>query len=334
MKIFLPFAVSDIGGTSIFAQKFKAGMEKAGHEVFFEYQPDYDVLFVIAQAPFKLLWDAKKRGIPIVQRLDGVYYWRVAGILFPLYNLKIFLTRHFFATYTVYQSAYSKFCVETFLLPKKHEQSVLIYNGVNTEAFTPQGDSLALRDNPDQTLFFTASTFRRNDQMVSLLKSLEYYNNNYSSNWKFLIAGNFKGQVASLPAKYADCKNIVFLGKIKNDALAQYERSVDAFLFTHANSACPNAVLEALGSGLPIVGIADGAMPELVESGKEGVLLPVQGSAFWKEREFSEEKFADNIAFVLQNKQLFSKNARQTAMEKFTLQNMIDKYLTLFSSLQ
>ena len=83
-------------------------MQARGHEVFFEYRPDYDILFLIVQAPFQYLLEATKKKIPIVQRLDGVWYYSVAGWKFPLYNLKAMLIRHFFSDFSVYQSKYSK----------------------------------------------------------------------------------------------------------------------------------------------------------------------------------------------------------------------------------
>lgn len=62
MKIFVPYPVKDIGGTSIFARKFQKGMEERGHEVFFEYRPDYDYIFAIVVCYPKYLIQAKLKG--------------------------------------------------------------------------------------------------------------------------------------------------------------------------------------------------------------------------------------------------------------------------------
>ncbi|TXH07761.1 MAG: hypothetical protein E6R05_00130, partial [Candidatus Moraniibacteriota bacterium] len=202
MKIFFPFAATDIGGTSVFSRRFTAGMEARGHEVFYEYREDYDVLFMIVQAPFQYLVDAKRRGKPIIQRLDGVYYWTVAGWKFPLYNLKAALARHCFTDFTIYQSEYSRACAKRFLGPKLHDTSTLIYNGVDTNLFTPEGPTLALRDNPDQALFFSSSDFRREDQIIPIIQALDAYRERYGDNFKFLIAGEFRSQAAHIPTTY------------------------------------------------------------------------------------------------------------------------------------
>jgi glycosyltransferase involved in cell wall biosynthesis len=153
MKIFFPFRGKDIGGTSIFAKKFKNGMEKLGHEVFFHYRPDYDILFMIAQAPFKYLLEAKRRKIPIVQRLDGVFYFSVSSWKFPFFNLKAALIRHFFTDFTVYQSQYSRYSAEKFLGKKKDDPSTIIYNGVATDLFSPLVNKLLCETSRTKNIF-------------------------------------------------------------------------------------------------------------------------------------------------------------------------------------
>lgn len=333
MKIFLPFTIKDTGGTTEFTLKFKEGMEKRGHEVFFEYRPDYDILFMIVQAPFKYLIEAKFRRKPIVQRLDGVLYWSVASWKFPFLNAKATIIRHAFADYTIYQSRYSKYCAEKFLGKKLRDPSTLIYNGVNTKLFSPEGEKLDLRDTPDQKIFFTVSAFRREDQIVPIFDALSYYRKKYDGNFKFFIAGAFTGKASHIPKKYASFKNAVFLGRINNSELPMYERSADVFLLTHLNPPCPNNVIESLACGLPVCGVADGAMPELVEDGKSGFLTPTRGDAFWNGRKISSQQFADKLFSLTSFKDSFKKHARIRALEKFSLDEMIQKYVTVFESL-
>ncbi len=77
----------------------------------------------------------------------------------------------FFTDYSVYQSEYSKHCVERFLGKKPDEHSAIIYNGINTELFSPGTTDIELRDTPEQKVFFTASDFRRKDQLTPLLEA-------------------------------------------------------------------------------------------------------------------------------------------------------------------
>lgn len=333
MKIFLPFKIKDIGGTATFAAKFKSGMESYGHQVFFEEPKKYDILFLIVQAPFRYLFDAKKKGKKIVQRLDGTYYWSVVRWKYPLYNLKARIIRYFFADFTIYQSEYSKYCAEKFLGKKQNDPSTLIYNGVDMNLFNPEGEKLNLRDNPKQRIFFTASAFRREDQIVPILHALEIYSKKYDQNFKLLIAGTFSRKAGSIPRKWAHFKNIHFLGKIANKNLPKYERAADVFLFTHLNPPCPNNVIEALACGLPVCGMADGAMPEIITSGSNGELSPVSSDAFWQERKYDSNAFADNIEKILANKERYGAAARLATKNRFSLDRMIIEYIDALDQL-
>ncbi len=326
MKIFIPFARRDIGGTSIFASKFKAGMEKHGHEVFFEYREDYDVLFLIVQGPFRYLLDAKKRGKKIVQRLDGTYYWSVASWKFPFYNLKAMLTRWFFADFSIYQSKYSQRCVEAFLGKMNPDPSTTIFNGVDTQLFSHEGETLSLREYPDQMVFFTVSDFRRKDQILPLLQAIAQYKKLYNNRFRFVIAGQFSREVAHIPQEYAHFSNVVFLGKIANSDLPKYERGCDVFLLSHLNPPCPNNVLEALACGLPICGVGDGAMPEIVEHGQTGLLLSTQGDAFWKRRQIDPTLFARQLYELTLTLPEYKRHCRENSLLRFSLERMIDEY--------
>jgi len=330
MKIFLPFKLKDIGGTSTFAGKFRSGLEALGHEVSLEPTSDYDVLFLIVQAPFRYLIDAKKRGKKIIQRLDGTYYWTVSGWRFPLLNAKASLIRRWFADFTVYQSQYSKECVERFLGPKRGEAQTIIYNGVDLNLFSPLGPTKRLRDNAAQKVFFTASAFRREDQILPVIEALRRYRRRYSDNCKLVIAGSFEGKVKALPNWLRELEFVEWAGRISNHELPSYERGADVFLFTHLNPPCPNNVIEALACGLPVCGINDGAMGELISSGKEGELLRASGTGFWRGRSFNARQYADNIERICRARPRYAQAARRAAEERFGLETMAKHYLAVF----
>ncbi len=330
MKILVPFTVRDIGGPSSFVRKFQTEMERRGHAVTFDEGTEYDLVLVIVQAPFSTLFRARKLKKPIIQRLDGVYYWSVAKWRFPLLNLKAAIVRHFFTDYTVYQSEYSKRSAERFLGRTVRIPSTIIYNGVDTERFSPEGKTEALRDTPDQQVFFTASEFRRKDQILPILHALEYYHEHYSQSFKFVIAGSFNRELAGFDKELGRYPWAQFLGKISNEDLPSYERAADVFLFTHLNPPCPNNIIEAMSSGLPICGIRDGAMPELINEGNNGLLVPTNGEAYWQTRNYDPVTFANNLARIIENRERFSRESRQYAQQRFSLETMIDQYQAIF----
>jgi glycosyltransferase involved in cell wall biosynthesis len=334
MKIFLPFKVKDIGGTSTFARKFKESVEKTGHQVAFEYAPDYDALFLIVQCPLKYVIDAKKRGKKIVQRLDGTYYWSVAGWKFPLMNAKAAYIRHFFTDFTIYQSKYSQACANRFLGKKRNDRHAIIYNGVDLDVFSDLGQKMNLRDNATQKVFFTASVFRRNDQITPIIEGLQQYRKKYDPNVMLYIAGNFVGEVKLLPETLKKLKFVTLLGKLGNSDLPSYERAADMFLFTHLNPPCPNNVIESLACGLPICGVADGAMPEIIQNSENGLLIPSPGTGFWRKRHFDASKFADNLFRIMQNQKQYRQKSRAIAEKRFSLNKMTNKYLEILGNLK
>lgn len=328
MKIFAPFHVDDVGGTSIFAKKFHEGMQARGHEVVFKKPKDYDVLFVIVHCAPQYLLHAKLHRKKIVHRLDGTYYWSVASWKYPLFNAPPALVHRYFADVTIYQSQYSKYCVEKFLGKARNSREVIIYNGVNTTLFTPKGEKIdSLCDNPSQEIFLSVSKFRRTDQVLPLIEAMKVYIEKYNANAKLVLAGTFSREVTNIPKKFSSLPYLSFIGKVPNQKLPAYERGADIFLFTHLNPPCPNNVLEAMACGLPVCGVADGAMPEITIPRKTSLLIPAKGDAFGTRRQYDIEQFAENMHHIMQNRQQYAKESRRLAENRYTLEQMIGRYI-------
>ncbi|MDP3997113.1 MAG: glycosyltransferase family 4 protein [bacterium] len=333
MVIFLPIKLRSTGGTSSFAQKLQTGLQKLGHTVIFSYETNYDILLASPTAPWKFLFDAKKRGKPIVQRLDGVYYpTTTASWLYPLYNTPLFIIHHFFTDYTIYQSKFSLYCCNKFL-GKTSRPHTIIYNGVDTDFFSNIGNTKQLRATPNQNVFITASRFRRLDQINPVIAAFKTYLKKYNPNSKLVVVGNFTRSTKNIPSKYRGEKNIDFVGIVENKQLPAYLRAADVFVFTHLNPPCPNNVVEALSCGLPIAGIGDGAMPELVSSGHEAELIRINSNAFYKRRAYNLEELAKNMHRIINGLPTYKSAARNKAISDFALNKMSTRYLKVFESL-
>ncbi|MEX1112082.1 MAG: glycosyltransferase family 4 protein [Candidatus Andersenbacteria bacterium] len=331
MTILLPIKLRATGGTSSFARKFQASMQSRGYNVIFAPSVSYDILLASPRAPIRLLLEARMRRRPIVQRLDGVYYPAIAGRSYSFHNASLWYIRKYFATTLIYQSRFSAKSCDRYL-GASQLPSQIIYNGVDTDIFSPTGSTVDLRDNPNQQILITASRFRRKDQIIPLLVAFAQYRQEYTTNCKLLIIGNFEGEVADIPQIKAGEPGVTFIGTIPHSKLPQYLRSGDAFLFTHRNPPCPNNVIEAMACGLPICGVADGSMSELILPGKEGELVQSSGDPFTEPRTFSDTEFADNMAKILANQHVYSSAARDTAYARFSLEAMVDAYCDAIES--
>ena len=324
LTIFLPKKLTQAGGTSTFARNFMKGMKERGHSVTLSWQHRYDVLLVAPTAPLRYLLHAKLFRRQIIHRLDGVYYsGSSAGWMWRLLNLQLSIIRTFFADAIVYQSKYSEYACNKRLLPLlSRKPKTTIYNGVDSDLFTPDGLKISLKDNPDQHVFITASRFRTEDQVIPLLKGFEEYRSNHEANSKLVLIGPFQERVSDIPAKFSHSSYISFLGTIPHDQLTAHLRAADIFVMTHKTPPCPNNVIEAMACGLPICGVADGAMPELVRNKTEGELVPEPQEA----EPFPVETFANNLETIMRNKLHYARNSRQRAIHDFSLRSMLEKY--------
>jgi glycosyltransferase involved in cell wall biosynthesis len=338
MVIFLPIRIRPTGGTSTFARNLQSSISSEGHNIVFSFQHRYDALLVPAVCPLRYLLHAKLFRRPIIHRLDGVYYpTTVAGRWWRWHNLPMIIIRRFFATATIYQSEYSKKCAVNFLGSISHP-SQIIFNGVDIKHFSPSGSTKNLRRSPGEKIVITWSRFRRPDQLLPAIKAVENYRHRYNTDIRFIVIGDFDSPLPPDPETllktwgYASIPDwLEFLGPILNKDLPKYARGADLFLFTHQNPPCPNNVLEAMACGLPICGIADGAMPEIVHDNQDGLLLSVPGEGYLQPRNINCGKLADQIKIILNQPSAYGASAASHAQETFNINKTMHLYQSFIS---
>ena len=94
------------------------------------------------------------------------------------------------------------------------------------------------------------------------------------------------------------------------------------FVLTSRSEGMPNAVMEAMGTGLPCVVTDAGDSRELVSDGETGFVAPVG----------DEKKIADCILALLNNEALritMGQNGRKR-IEAFDTKHMVEKYRELY----
>lgn len=92
----------------------------------------------------------------------------------------------------------------------------------------------------------------------------------------FVLVGQGR-DAAALSAEAYLLPNVSFVGW--QEDLRPWYRAMDLFLFPSRTEALGTALLEAMVSGLPVVGTSIGGIGELVRSGEEGMLFPVGDTA-------------------------------------------------------
>lgn len=69
-------------------------------------------------------------------------------------------------------------------------------------------------------------------------------------------------------------ENVTFTGFLTGDALADVYAAADIFTFPSDTETFGNVVLEAMASGLPVIGAARGGVRDIIQAGENGVLVP------------------------------------------------------------
>ena len=92
---------------------------------------------------------------------------------------------------------------------------------------------------------------------------------NKCENKEFIVVG----PVQELPENIKQPNNVILTGEITHDQVASYMKQADAFLFPSYTEGFANVMLEAMGSGLPIIASDVGANKDMIES-QGGIIVP------------------------------------------------------------
>jgi glycosyltransferase involved in cell wall biosynthesis len=111
-----------------------------------------------------------------------------------------------------------------------------------------------------------------------------------------------------------------------SSTVARYYQAADVYLHAARADTFPNTILEALACGVPVVATAVGGIPEQVDDGKTGFLVPAG----------DVEAMASGITHLLSHDDLrrrFGREAAHTARTQFDIQRQVAAYLGWFEKI-
>lgn len=96
---------------------------------------------------------------------------------------------------------------------------------------------------------------------------------------KLILAGDgpLRARLESLSAELALTRRIIFAGFVE-DTEAIYQ-ALDAFVFPSLAEPLGSSLLTAMAHGLPAIAMASGGVPEIIEDGRDGVLVGAPNAA-------------------------------------------------------
>jgi glycosyltransferase involved in cell wall biosynthesis len=322
------------GGVTSFRLKFEDGLRTSGVDVTNDPSREVDSILVLAGTRTLFsLWKARRRGIQIVQRLDGINWVHRVRWAGPRYtiraiygNANLSFIRRRLADHVIYQSQFIKRWWDDWYRPARVPSTVIL-NGVNLNRYTPHG----LHERPSghyRLLVVEGSLAGGHNYGLFNATSLA---SALSKRFKIelMIVGRVDGRTKN-KLTHQNNFRIQFMDTTPRDHIPWLMRSSHLLFSAEVNPPCPNSVIEALACGLPVVGFDTGSLSELVQ-GDAGRLVPY-GADPWRLQKPDIPALAEAATEVLLDQPLFRKSAREKAESAFDVEKMVDEYLNVLLS--
>lgn len=152
------------------------------------------------------------------------------------------------------------------------ERVTIINNGVISSKYLPQHT----QDNKNEVkVLFIGGTDARRKGIYTLAKAIPLVVEEFSS-ITFTFIG--KSEIENIQKLFREVKieeYVRILGQVSEEEKIRHLRSADIFVLPTYSEGLPITILEAMAAGLPIISTPVGAIPEVIEEGKNGFLVQV-----------------------------------------------------------
>jgi glycosyltransferase involved in cell wall biosynthesis len=204
-----------------------------------------------------------------------------------------------------------------------------IYNGVDITMWPVsksqrQQKRLELRLEAQNLLIGTVGRLDTQKDHGVLLQALSKLKSRLP--WHCVIIGsgpsleNLQAQLRCLSLE----KQVWLIGE--REDIPAWLSSFDLFVLPSLWEGLPNSLLEAMAMGLPAIASAVDGIPEIIEDGQNGLLVPSGDPLALSEK-------IEALAADPERRQRLGKAARETIAQRFTLINMLSGYEAAYEGL-
>jgi len=206
---------------------------------------------------------------------------------------------------------------------------VVIPNGIDLERFNPEDNFADIRREFSLEVSDTVIGFVGR---IVPAKGLEYLIHAFSyikeefKNSKLLIVGggSLVEELKERAKKNKIFDSTIFTGKRRD--IPEILSCIDIFVMPSIAEGLPNALLEAMAMGKPLVTAEVGGIPEVIQNGSNGLLVPPRDI----------EALATAIKKLITNVRLAAQMghaARDLVLDKFSMRAITQKWQTLYLSI-
>ncbi len=292
---------------------------------------NYNLVYCLSNAPYLpglALAVLAARRTPIVHNQNGVFYpawfegdWKAGNARMARTYMR--------AEHVFWQSEFCRRAADEFL-GRRQGSGEILHNAIDTGRFTPPERApegpvvFLLTGKMDAHLFyriesalvsFAAVVARGLDARLRLV------------GWSPPVVD---ARVRSLAGRLGIAGRVEMAGRYTQVEAPGIYRSAHVYVSTKHNDACPNAVIEAMACGLPVVYSVSGGVPELV--GEAGIGVDVQES--WDVPQVPDpDALADAMLRAANDRAVLGARARARAVERFDIAHWVARHRAVFEDL-
>lgn len=296
--------------------------------------PSANVLYTVSSVGHwvkpQIVAAAKNRQLKVIVNQNGVAYpaWHGAGWENTNADLKQILDQ---ADYILYQSRFCKVAAERFLSPPDVPSEV-VYNPVDIRHFVP---SPFAKKPKSLTLLLGGNQYERYRFELAVQTFREVLK--LAPDARLIVTGSLglpEQDALTYARKFLENLSlndkVTLVGAYTQEQAPLIFAQVHILLHTQYNDSSPSLVLEALASGLPVVYIDSGGVPELVR--EAGIGLPVEPS--WERINLPDPReMGAAVLKVMSRYEEFSAVARERAVREFSLESFVSKHRQIFTKM-
>ncbi|MBI2121709.1 MAG: glycosyltransferase family 4 protein [Candidatus Sungbacteria bacterium] len=220
--------------------------------------------------------------------------------------------------------------VRSFIPPHKLS---LIHNGIRRPEFLPRREARKFleekigRPLPSDTLTIgTIAELTKNKGLIYLIDAVnQIKTKNKRQKTKVIIIGEGEDRkMLEEKIKICNLQDTIFITGFIPDA-EKYLTAFDIFVLPSLKEGLPYTLLEAMAAGLPAIATRVGGIPDIIQNNENGLMVPPS----------DPQALSTALKTLIENTVIrarLGKQANRTVKTKFTLNAMIEKTISLYST--
>jgi len=196
------------------------------------------------------------------------------------------------------------------------QRTFYVYNGISPM-------TCPVRTNFDKVKLICVGTLSSRKNQMGILNAVEMMDEEYQKQIEITLVGDGDERNKLETKAKSLISSVVFTGS--SNEVIKYLSSANLFCLFSKDEGFPISIVEAMRSGLPIIGSRVAGIPEQIINGKTGFVVGLD-----------ENELANVLKYVIDHKILLREMGRasyQLFIENFTIDAMVKKYSRIYSAI-